>query len=65
MDNDLLNAVKLDEIFTVELTRAEARYLCDMTDHENLAEALDEAQGAADAPGKTTFLVIKIKGSNL
>ena len=68
---DLLSAVRAGDVKIVEMSRSEARDLEGLVNldeskvEEDLLQALDEAQGEADEPGKFAYVVLKIAGDQL
>jgi hypothetical protein len=65
MANSVIEAIRQDEAKLVELTRKEVRDLLDVDITETLASVLDEAQGEADEPGKTVYVILEISGETL
>ncbi|ACL61008.1 hypothetical protein [Methylobacterium nodulans] len=63
----ITGAITASEARIVTLSRREVRALGDdiPLDYVELTDALDRAQGDADEPGKTAYVVIRIRGEEL
>lgn len=62
----MMTAITDGDAQFVDLTRQQARDYSDGKElPEEFLEALDSAQGDADEDGKTTYVVISIKGAAL